>query len=723
MAESYNKKNSCRETENLRFELWTTVLALTVSIVCSVFLIQQLSVFSGPDGWRLPWSFVAARLVFAGAILFLVYGNLVYLLTRLGALYRMRRYLQSGLKMEPDLDGVAPPVVILVPSYKEEERVVRRTLLSAALQDYPNRRVVLLIDDPPHPTSAAEAEQLATMRALPALIEGELSAIASDFAEEAVAFERRASDAIDRDSELTHLVELYSRAADWLQTHADQYPVHDHEDRFFVDEIILCTARRWRAEAAELVATKRRIAANVDEQLFRRHYKRLAGLFKVDLSSFERKRYENLSHEPNKAMNLNAYLGMMGVQCHEQQRKDGLYLLPFSNTEAPAEIEEAEFVVTLDADSVILGDYVSRLMSLMQTPGNEQVAVVQTPYSAFPNAPTVLEHVAGATTDIQYQVHQGFTLANATFWVGANALLRKAALEDIKTTSRERGHPVTKYIQDRTVIEDTESSVDLVRRGWSLYNHPERLAYSATPPDFGSLIIQRRRWANGGLLIWPKLMSYLLTARRGPHRLLHGVLGSHYLTSPAGVNAGVLMLLFFPVEDMISNPWLPAVAFPYFVLYGRDLRRMGYRFSDMLRVYALNMLLIPVNLSGVLRSIFQGLTGHRSAFGRTPKIHGRTVAAPTILLPVFGLLLGITAMAVTDAFYGRWLHGLFAAVNASFLAYGLLRFIGLRESVADLILPVQNFIGRWLAALSATNDTLPVDCHARPVAIREENQA
>ena len=49
------------------------------------------------------------------------------------------------------------------------------------------------------------------------------------------------------------------------------------------------------------------------------------------------------------------------------------------------------------------------------------------------------------------------------------------------------------FITARTVIEDTGSTVDLVARGWRVHNHPERLAYSATPPDFGSLIVQRRR--------------------------------------------------------------------------------------------------------------------------------------------------------------------------------------------------------------------------------------
>ncbi len=56
------------------------------------------------------------------------------------------------------------------------------------------------------------------------------------------------------------------------------------------------------------------------------------------------------------------------------------------------------------------------------------IAISQTTYSAYPNPPSRLERVAGATTDIQYLVHQGFTAYNATFWVGANAVLRHSAL-------------------------------------------------------------------------------------------------------------------------------------------------------------------------------------------------------------------------------------------------------------------------------------------------------
>jgi cellulose synthase/poly-beta-1,6-N-acetylglucosamine synthase-like glycosyltransferase len=194
-------------------------------------------------------------------------------------------------------------------------------------------------------------------------------------------------------------------------------------------------------------------------------------------------------------------------------------------------VPDADYLLMLDADSIIDPEYTLRLSHVLAQPGHETMAVVQTPYSAFPNAPGLIERVAGATTDIQYVIHQGFTSYGATFWVGANALARKSALEDIAEAGRERGYPIRRFIQDRTVIEDTESTIDLIARGWRLHNYPERLAFSATPPDFGALLIQRRRWANGGLLILPKLLRHL--ARSGSIRgvLREGFMRCHYLAS------------------------------------------------------------------------------------------------------------------------------------------------------------------------------------------------
>ena len=329
-------------------------------------------------------------------------------------------------------------------------------------------------------------------------------------------------------------------------------------------------------------------------------------------------------------------------------------------------------IISLFSDNSLLApDYVSRLVNIMVTPGNERVGVVQTPYTAVPSHRGLLERIAGATTDLQYIVHQGFTLAGATFWVGANAVLRKEALDDIVTHGRERGFHIDKYIQDRTVIEDTESSIDLVVRGWSLYNLPERLSYSATPADFGSLLIQRRRWANGGLIILPKLLRHL---GRTPQRLrtwVEGFMRVNYLTSIAGTNLGLVLLLTFPTHDFLSIVWLPLTALPYYLICGRDLVLAGYRVRDLFRVYALNFMLIPVNLGGFFKSIQQGLTGKQIPFCRTPKVRGRTAAPAGYILAGYALLLFCFYRGLWEVLGGRWMPAAFFAGSALILLYAI----------------------------------------------------
>ena len=196
------------------------------------------------------------------------------------------------------------------------------------------------------------------------------------------------------------------------------------------------------------------------------------------------------------------------------------------------------------------------------------------------------------------------------------------------------------------------------------------------------MFIQRRRWANGGLIILPKLLRYLSKA---PHRkVAEGLLRVHYLISIAAVNVGLLILLAFPFSTSINSVWLPLSALPYFFLYGRDLVLCGYKAVDLLRVYALNLLMIPVNLGGVLKSIQQGITGQQIPFGRTPKVEGRTTAAPLYVLAAYLLFAQWVTGAAFDLYEGHIAHALFAALNATLLLYGIHAFIGYKESCQDL---------------------------------------
>lgn len=659
----------------MKREVGWTVAALGATVSALVLALVDMGAHARQAKPGTTLLVLTSALVLCG----LTYGSIVYLLARLGYVRRKAMDL-SHADEAPSAADKAPHVCVLVPSYKEEVRVLRQTVVSAALAEHPSRRIVVLIDDDPFGTGAAAESLAATHREIRRLND-DFRRAACELQAEQAAFVHRCADArpIDAPAEGRRLAALYRRMADWVIAHEERNgdAAFMHVDRFFNEEIVGAAARLYRDRAAALERD------GLDADRIQNEYPRLASLFDVDIGTFERKRFVNLSHAPSKAMNLNSYLGLLGRSFRIARTRDGDWLQECRSEEAEIVVPDADFLLTIDADSLVRHDYLRKLVATMLA--DERVAVAQTPYSAYPGAPTPIERTAGAQTDLMYVVHQGFSFFDAAYWVGANALLRATALRDIRQTALERGHQVPVFIQDKTVIEDTGSSLDLVRCGWKLHNHPERLAYSATPPDFGALIIQRRRWANGGLIILADLLRYVARPKGDRPGLLELFLRTHYLCSPTMSALGVLMLAMLPLDGgRIASPWLPLAALPYFLVYGWDLKRCGYGTLDLMRVYALNLMLLPINLAGVGRSVVQIVSGRKTAFGRTPKIGDRTSApAGHVALQIL-MLLGIASAGIHAASTAQPVLAAFCGFNAMCLVYGFVRFVGIREAWEDL---------------------------------------
>ncbi len=695
-------------------EIVLTLFGLVLGITfLSFFLAEQLpSVMLQVKEEE--WGRLVATIVFNLLVLSLFYGSLLYKLTRLGYIFRRKQYLRSASSHEHDVEALMddanrPLVTVLVPSYKEELDIIKMTLLSAAFQTNVDRRITLLIDDPPDPSNAKDLADLVAARNLPGQLMQLLDAPRESMENHQAIFLQNLSknNSIDLVEEWSLVRALWQEVAHWFEEYQYGYAANDPHTALFKDHILQRHVERARKFVKECEGEISHASALGKVQphhpvirTLRQHYTTLVSTFSVDISSFERKRYCNFSHEPNKAMNLNTYIGLLGKSLVEEQSKAGISLKPTDEKNATLTLAKPDYIITLDADSLILPQYTDKLVSLMEAEAHTKTAVIQTPYSAFPDAQGSLERVAGITTDIQYIIHQGFTGFGATYWVGANALIRMKSLEDIVQTSMEDGNEINHYIHDRTVIEDTESSIDLVEKGWGLHNHPERLAYSATPPDYGSFLIQRRRWANGGLIILPKLMRYLARWPWSPKKFVEGFFRIHYLASIAFVNVALLILLATPFASLIDTVWLPLTCLPYFFLYCRDIQLCGYRATDFFKVYALNLLLIPINLGGVLKSIQQGITGMKIPFGRTPKVQLRTAADPIYIYSTYMLVLILIGWLANTSlgFYEAYIilgdinveimtHGLFALFNASFLLYACITFIGLKESWEDTRIP------------------------------------
>lgn len=621
-----------------------------------------------------------------------------YLLTRLGYFERIRSHRRVARStIDEFFDRAMPSMTVIVPSYREDERINRQTLLSAALQEYPNLRVVLLLDDPPNPSEPAAREALERARALPGEINEALreprlrfEAALEDFEHEVTS--ERLADALT----LELLAWYYDGAAEWFETESARLPRVDHSDAFLAEEVLDRLAHDFRTTAEAIRAAASEPRAAISRRRVHQLYSRLARTFQTEVTSFERKQFASLSHEANKAMNLNSYLGLMGGRYCMVTSPGGRVLVPAEDRRPDLVIPDPDYVLTLDADSILLPEYCLRLVYLMEQDENRDVAVMQTPYSAYRGAPSRIERIAGATTDIQHIVHQGLTKHDATFWVGANAVIRKKALDELCEEEDEAGFRIRRYIKDRTVIEDTESSIDLRARGWRLYNYPERLSYSATPPDFGSLVIQRQRWANGGLVILPKLLRLVVRRDKGVKRPSPGelFLRLNYLASISWASLSLMLLLFYPFDGSLLTRFAAITALPYFWAMANDLHRLGYSRFDIFRIYGFNLLLLPVNLMGTAQSIVQGIGGQKIAFARTPKIRNRTVA-PLMFVLVPLLLIGWSGRTlVHDIDTRAYIHGAFAAANMLLTAYGCIAFVGVRNIFVDIFVNVRDFMYR-----------------------------
>ncbi len=684
---SQHAKPSSRKLALSRLAIITTVVLWFIYVISTI--IRQF--FEGSGSFE----FTMEAIGYLVVVTFLTFSALMYLLARQGALQRFAKHVRvPRAKLDSYFAKHQPTITVLVPSYSEEPEVIRKTLLSAALQEYPNMRVVLLLDDNPYPTKRDVAARLNQSRALAESIKKELAEPRERLNKARRQFERNpGSRRLATTSAVKELAKQYEWTAQWLSKKAGSEPISDHVDKFFATEVL-------RGLAKELLLMSDALRASADEgaklpiDRVRQLYNRLSWIFDTDLAVFERKKYASLSKEANKAMNLNSYIGLMGGSYKETQTPDGPVLTPATGARADLIMPDSDYLLTLDADSILLPEYCLRLVYFLEQPDNAKVAVTQTPYSSFRGAATRIERLAGATTDVQHILHQGMTQYGATFWVGANAVIRKAALQDIEEGEWIGGFEIKRFIQDRTVIEDTESSIDLTLHGWNLINYPERLSYSATPPDFGSLIVQRRRWANGGLLILPKLWSQTQERKRRNEFVsrLELLLRLNYMASIAWASFGLIFLLAFPYDGRLLSPFVILAALPYFMAMASDLKYCGYKRSDVLRIYGFNLILLPVNLAGVLKSLQQALTGKKIPFARTPKVKDRTVS-PILYVVVPLLIVGFSLFTLwRDELARNWGNAVFAAFNATLASWAILAYIGLRHTIMDIWHSITNWL-------------------------------
>ena len=349
--------------------------------------------------------YAADAIVYLVVVTLLTGSALAYLVARLGFAHRARKHERVPRStIDSFFSARSPELTVIVPSYREDASVIRQTLLSAALQEYPAMNVVLLIDDPPNPDDphnlaaarvgarAPGADQRPAPGAARA-VRARARALRGGRARARRGHGRGHADARGqlRRGEL-------DPDGDRRRTSTRRTP----REKFVRNEVIGGLANDLTTVAGALQRAADEGATLLPARMVQL-YQRLVWTFRAEVSSFERKRYLSLSHEANKAMNLNSYIGLMGGSYVERETMAGTVLLPASGAEADLVVPEPDYVLTLDADSVLLPEYCLRLVHLMEQPEFERVAVSQTPYSAFPGAAT--RHRADRRRDDRHPAH------------------------------------------------------------------------------------------------------------------------------------------------------------------------------------------------------------------------------------------------------------------------------------------------------------------------------
>ena len=130
------------------------------------------------------------------------------------------------------------------------------------------------------------------------------------------------------------LIAEYEAAAEWLESMAAAETVEDHVDEFFVDLVLMGLARELRLVLLGLNAALAQQTSPPRTRI-EELYLRLTWIFNVSTETFERKKYASLSHEANKAMNLNAYISLMGHTWHKETTADGVVLRKVARRRRP----------------------------------------------------------------------------------------------------------------------------------------------------------------------------------------------------------------------------------------------------------------------------------------------------------------------------------------------------------------------------------------------------
>lgn len=304
------------------------------------------------------------------------------------------------------------------------------------------------------------------------------------------------------------------------------------------------------------------------------------------------------------------------VSVLHRERRDGFKAGALA---AGLERADGEFVLVLDADFVPGRNLLTTLLSSMADPG---VGMVQARWDHLNDRHCRLARSQAVLLDGHFFVEQGGRYRGGRFFNfnGTAGLWRRRALTDAGGW------------QCDTLTEDLDVSYRAQMAGWRFVFREDVGVPAELPPTAGALLVQQRRWAQGGVQTARKLLPRLLRGSSSASVKLDAVahLCGHF-AHPLAVALSVLIVPAAAARRHLGLDrlwWLDAAVFlaavgPFAVFYLAAARKRGRRWGAAARGAA-GALALGAGLSLPLsRAVLRGLRSRRrDPFERTPKRGG-----------------------------------------------------------------------------------------------------
>ncbi|MDO8510464.1 MAG: glycosyltransferase, partial [bacterium] len=309
-------------------------------------------------------------------------------------------------------------------------------------------------------------------------------------------------------------------------------------------------------------------------------------------------------------------------------------------------VTNAPLFALFDADHVPLPQFLNKTVGYLEA--DPKMAFVQTPQYYANKDRNFLTQAAWEQQELFFgPICQGKNRHNATFWCGTNAVIRRAAVEDIGG------------VPEDNIAEDFMASLLMHERGWNSLFVPEVLSHGLAPTDLKSYYDQQFRWSRGSQEV---LFKFNPLFRRGltfAQKMQYLYSAGYYLNGfivaiDAIIPLIVLSTGILPVVDTTSNYSIFFLPFIILTLY---ILMRSTRFTITFRAIQLTMSSFFIFLTATISVIL----GTKNAFKVTSKVEQEgnylIYALPNILYIWLAVLVitlavvreGVTASVVTNS--------------------------------------------------------------------------